>query len=200
MSTATNNVPGSVGERRKMRQELEAMVHQIEAETGDAGENGGAGRIPAGFCTLTCPACKWHQLYETVLKSYPSGAPHDPKARQHYELWKSESPGLARDAAMKKTFYELAVTNPGAVAWYCGFKLEMAVYMTKKLLTQQMQSQDNHFLSPSLITVRPRLTSAFQCLFFICFQFVVAGCPFGWSGLTPPRLLSLPADRGQDLE
>ena len=34
MSTATSNLPGSVGERRKMRQELEAMVHQIEAETG----------------------------------------------------------------------------------------------------------------------------------------------------------------------
>jgi hypothetical protein len=62
MSTATNNLPGSVGERRTMRQQLEAMVHQKEAETADAGENGGAGRIPAGFCTLTCPVYKWHQL------------------------------------------------------------------------------------------------------------------------------------------
>ena len=61
MSTATSDLPGSVGERRRMRQELEAMVHQIEAETADAGENGGAGRIPAGFCTLTCPVYKWHQ-------------------------------------------------------------------------------------------------------------------------------------------
>ena len=38
MSTATNRLPGSVGERRKMRQELEAMVHQLEAETTDAGK------------------------------------------------------------------------------------------------------------------------------------------------------------------
>ena len=34
MSTATSKLPGSVGERRKMRQELEAMVHQVEAENG----------------------------------------------------------------------------------------------------------------------------------------------------------------------
>ena len=55
MSTATNLIPGSIGERRKMRQELEAMVHQIEAETADTGMNGGTRRIPFfGFCTLTC--------------------------------------------------------------------------------------------------------------------------------------------------
>ena len=189
MSTATNNLPGSVGERRKMRQELEAMVHQIEAETTDAGENGGAGRIPAGFCTLTCPVYKWHQLYESVLKSYPSGAPHDPKARQYYERWKSESPGLARDAAMKKTFYELNVVNPGAVAWYCSFKLEMAVHLTKNLLTQQMQSQDNKFLSPSLTTVRPRLTSAFQC-FSILFHFLSLAARLGGQ-VSLPRACSL---------
>ena len=35
-----------------MRQELEAMVHQVEAETADLGMNGGAGRIPYGLCTL----------------------------------------------------------------------------------------------------------------------------------------------------
>ena len=46
MSTVTNLIPGSIGERRKMRQELEAMVHQVEAETADLGANGGAGRIP----------------------------------------------------------------------------------------------------------------------------------------------------------
>ena len=73
MSTATNRLPGSVGERRKMRQELESLVHQLEAETADANENAGAGRIPAGFCTLTCSVYKWHQLHETLLKSYSSG-------------------------------------------------------------------------------------------------------------------------------
>ncbi len=66
MSSATNKLPGSVGERRKMRQELEAMVHQIETETADNGENGGAGRIPAGFSTMTCAVYKWEQLHTTV--------------------------------------------------------------------------------------------------------------------------------------
>ena len=42
MSTVTKLAPGSIGERRKMRQEHEAMVHQIEAGTADAGMNGGA--------------------------------------------------------------------------------------------------------------------------------------------------------------
>jgi len=53
MSTVTSGLPGSVGERRKMRHELESMVQQIEAETADNDENAGAGRVPAGFCTLT---------------------------------------------------------------------------------------------------------------------------------------------------
>ena len=33
MPSATSKLPGSVGERRKMRQELEAMVHQIETDS-----------------------------------------------------------------------------------------------------------------------------------------------------------------------
>ena len=41
MSSATSKLPGSVGERRKMRQELEAMVHQIETVSADNGENAG---------------------------------------------------------------------------------------------------------------------------------------------------------------
>ena len=49
MSTLTNQIPGSIGERRDMRQQLEAMVHQIEAETADLGMNGGAGRFPSGY-------------------------------------------------------------------------------------------------------------------------------------------------------
>ena len=73
MSSVSNVIPGTVGERREMRQELEAMVHQVEAETADLGMNAGAGRIPAGFCTLTCAVYKWAQLHETVMKSYPSG-------------------------------------------------------------------------------------------------------------------------------
>ena len=40
---------------------------------------------------------------------------------------------------MKECFYRLAVANPGAVTWYCGRKLEMAVALTRALLTQQLQ-------------------------------------------------------------
>ena len=43
---------------------------------------------------------------------------------------------------MKKAYYELAVQNPGAVAWYCALKLEMAVALTKALLTEQMRSDE----------------------------------------------------------
>ena len=78
MSSATNLILGSIGERRKMRQELEAMVHQVEAETADLGMNGGSGRIPSGFCTRTRPVYKLAQLHETLLKSYPSGPSDDP--------------------------------------------------------------------------------------------------------------------------
>ena len=46
LPSASNAIPGPIGERRQMRQELEAMVHQVEAETADLGMNGGAGRIP----------------------------------------------------------------------------------------------------------------------------------------------------------
>ena len=104
MSSATNLIPGSIGERRKMRQELDAMVHQIEAETADLGENAGAGRIPAGFCTLTCAVYKWQQLHETLLKSFPSGESCDPKCCEYYTQWKTLSPGLAREAAVKKAY------------------------------------------------------------------------------------------------
>ena len=102
MSSVSNVIPGSVGERRKMRQELEAMVHQVEAETADLGMNGGAGRIPSGFCTLTCAVYKWAQLHETVLRSYPSGPSDNPTYREYYTQWKALPPGSAREVAMKK--------------------------------------------------------------------------------------------------
>jgi len=153
MSTATSRLPGSVGERRKMRQELEAMVHQVEAETADAGENAGAGRIPAGFCTLTCPVYKWRQLFDTVLKSYPRGDSEDPQCGDYYRRWEQQPPGFARDAAMKKAFFQLAVANPGAVAWYCGLKLEMAVHLVANVLSDALQEPT----TPGLSTVTARL-------------------------------------------
>ena len=142
MSTLTNQIPGSIGERRDMRQQLEAMVHQIEAETADLGMNGGAGRIPSGFCTLTCSVYKWAQLHATLLKAYPSGDPADPAHREHYTQWEALPPGPAREIAMKKSYYQLAVRDPGAVAWYCAVKLEMATALTAALLTEQLQSDD----------------------------------------------------------
>ena len=66
MSVATSQLPGSVGEGRRMRQELVAIVHQIETETADLEYNNGAGTIPAGICTLTCPVYKSEQLFHTV--------------------------------------------------------------------------------------------------------------------------------------
>ena len=153
MSTATNQLPGSIGERRKMRQQLEAMVHQIEAETADLGENAGAGRIPAGFCTLTCPVYKWRQLHDTLLKSYPSGNASDPKAREYYQQWHPLPSGPEKEVAMKKAFYELAVGNPAAVDWYCSLKLELAVHLVKQLLTQAMQSPS----VPGLDKLRERI-------------------------------------------
>ncbi len=140
MSTVTNLIPGSIGERRKMRQDLEAMVHQIEAESADFGMNGGAGRIPSGFCTLTCPVYKWAQLHETVLKAYPSGDSANPACKEYYTQWKTLSPGPARETGMRKAYYQLAVRDPGAVAWYCAVKLEMAAALTAALLTEQLQS------------------------------------------------------------
>ena len=142
-----------------MRQELEAMVHQVEAETADLGMNGGAGRIPSGFCTLTCAVYKWTQLHETVLKSYPSGSSDNPAFREYYTKWQAESPGSARESAMKKAYYELAVQNPGAVAWYCGLKLEMAVALTKALLTEQMRSAEVPGLEEAKAKLKEELCS-----------------------------------------
>ena len=143
MSTLTSQMPGSVGERRKMRQELEAMVHQIEAETADAGENGGAGRIPAGFCTLTCPVYKWEQLHDIVLRSYDS----NDEEYERLTAWRGMPRGEEQESAMRKAFYELALANPGAVAWYCGLKLEMAIGLLQAVLTKVTQDSDTPGLS-----------------------------------------------------
>ena len=88
MSTATNGIPGSVGERREMRQDLEDMVHQVEAETADLGMNGSAGRYPSGFCTLSCAVYKWAQLHEAVLRYYPRGPRDNLALREYYTKWK----------------------------------------------------------------------------------------------------------------
>ena len=138
MSTTSSSIPGSVSERGQMEQHLEAMVDQIEHETADLGENHGAGRLPAAFCTLTCQIFKWEQLYKTILKSYHTSS-------AEYKAWldiRGQSPSPAREAKMKKLFYQLAHANPGVVAWYCGLKLEMGVALTRTLVTQQLQGTE----------------------------------------------------------
>ena len=54
---------------------------------------------------------------------------------------------------MQKTYYDLSVNNPGAVAWYCALKLEMLVHLTKALLTEQLRSAD----VPGLEAAKARL-------------------------------------------
>ena len=123
-----------------MRQKLDGMVNQIEAETADQNENGGQGRIPGGFCTLTCPVYKWEQLFDVVLKSYPSGSKDDPDAYQHYTQWKSLPFGPQRDGEMRTAFYRLSVSNPAAVQWYCALKLEVSLHLIVDVLTRQLRS------------------------------------------------------------
>ena len=43
---------------------------------------------------------------------------------------------------MSTTYYQLAARDPGAVAWYCAVKLEMATALTAALLTEQLRSDD----------------------------------------------------------
>ena len=142
MSTSTSRLPGSVGERRNMRQKLDGMVNQIEAETADQQENGGQGRIPGGFCTLTCPVYKWEQLFDMALKSYPSGSSEEPTFSDHYTSWKGMPIGAPRNTAMRQAFYRLSVDNPAIVQWYCSLKLEMALHLIVDLITRQLRSTE----------------------------------------------------------
>ena len=54
----------------------------------------------------------------------------------------------------QQTFYQLVVANPGAVAWYCGLKLEMAVHLVMNVLTEAMQDAS----APGLQHVKARMT------------------------------------------
>ena len=158
MSTCTSKMPGSVGERRNMRQKLDGMVNQIEAETADQQENGGQGRIPGAFCTLTCPVYKWEQLFDVLLKSYASGSAENPDACEYYTQWKSLPLGPERDAAMRTAFYRLSVSNPAAVQWHCALKLEMALHLVVDMLTRQLQSGT----TPGLQEAKASLSQALQ--------------------------------------
>ena len=52
------------------------------------------------------------------------------------------TPRLCQGGSYEKTYFQLAVRDPGAVAWYCAAKLEMATASTAALLTEQLQSDD----------------------------------------------------------
>ena len=43
---------------------------------------------------------------------------------------------------MRNAYYKLAVREPGAVAWYCSLKLEIAVSLVRAVLTEQMRSDE----------------------------------------------------------
>ena len=137
-----------------MRYKLDGMVNQIEAETADHFENGGQGRIPGGFCTLTCPVYKWEQLFDVVLKSYPSGAADDLGSFEYYAQWKSLPLGPERDTAMRTAFYRLSVSNPAAVQWYCALKLELALHLIVDVLTRQLRSRTTPGLHEAQASLR----------------------------------------------
>ncbi len=62
-------------------------------------------------------------------------------ARQYYEQWRSLPVGSGeRELAVNKAFYDLALQNPGAVAWYCALKLETSVHFVQELITHMLQS------------------------------------------------------------
>ena len=85
VTTASAPLPGSVGERRRMRQNLETMLDQKEVETCRSSEQEGRGRLPAGFATFTTAPYKWAHLHDMILKSY------GPQERQSLEEWKKLS-------------------------------------------------------------------------------------------------------------
>ena len=134
MATATQSVPGSIGERRRMRAELEAMVEQKEDETAELGENGGKGRLPAVFTTLTASVYKWEQLHRLMLNSCP------PAAREQWDAWRKVGDVAERERARKEVYYKLAVKNPAMVAWYCALKLEMGHALLRATISKQMRS------------------------------------------------------------
>ena len=136
MSTATQNIPGGIGERRTMRQQLEAMVDQIETETvNDVTQPGG--RLPGAFATLTTAIYKWEELHTAILKSYPK---HSQERRDH-ELMMAMPPGLQKNEQMHKNYYKLAVSNPAAVAWYCAVRLELMLEMYVAVMSKQLGAE-----------------------------------------------------------
>ncbi len=124
MTTATANIPGSLGEKRYMRQCLEALVDQKEQETADLNENAGRGRLPAGFCTLTCAVYRWSALHDVILKAY------SPEERKEYLAWRYVQDEEEKECLKRDIYYRLAQKNPRVVARLCALRLEALVHFT----------------------------------------------------------------------
>ena len=60
---------------------------------------------------------------------------------------------------MKQAYYQLAIRDLGAVAWYCAVKLEMAIALTAALLTEQLQSDDVPGLGDARSKIEAELSS-----------------------------------------
>ena len=153
MTTASALLPGSVGERRQMRQNLETMVDQKEVETCRSSEQEGRGRLPHGFATFTTAPYKWAHLHDMILKSY------GPQERQSLEEWKKLSDAEERDAAQRKSFYKLAQSNPGVVSWYSAMRLEATVHMAVELLSNRAMSEQVPSKKEAMAAVQRELAS-----------------------------------------
>jgi hypothetical protein len=132
MTTSTANIPGSLGEKRFMRQCLESFVDQKEQETADVNENLGRGRLPAGFCTLTCAIYRWSSLHDLILRSYPI------EERSEYLKWKDVAEQSEREVLKRDAYYKLALKNPGIVSWYCAVRLEMLVHLAAHIVSRNI--------------------------------------------------------------
>jgi hypothetical protein len=110
-------------------------VDQIEMGTAESGENVGMGRLPAGFCTFACAVYKWHQLHQVILQSDP------PATRVLHQCWQQEVESSARMVSQKATFYRLALSNPGVVAWYSALRLEALVHLAVAVLSHVGQGE-----------------------------------------------------------
>ena len=133
MSTVTAVMPGSVGEKARMRQELETMVEQKETETAEAGENAGLGRTPALFTTCTTAPYKWEQLHSKILQSL------SPELRRPYERWKLKDSPEEREMERRTCYWEAAIENPAVVSWYSAWRLEATLKTIMQSLTAAMQ-------------------------------------------------------------
>ena len=118
-----------------MRQELETMVDQKEAESAEAGENAGRGRTPALFMTCTTAPYKWQQLHNKILQSLP------PMHRQQYTAWQAETDATQREIERKRCYRQAAVDNPAIVAWCSAWRLEAQLKAVLASLNAAIQSK-----------------------------------------------------------